>query len=283
MQLTPARIVELSRLLDEVLVLEPDEREAWLARLPDGRRDYAPCLRNMLRKHGRMDEQPLLTTLPRLSDPETDAMQAGDLVGPYRLIRLLGRGGMSVVWLAERADEGLRRQVALKLPLLTLNTPQQLERFARERDVLAGLEHAHIARLYEAGTSPGGRPYLVLECVYGEPLTRYCGERGLSLPARLRLFLQVLDAVAYAHAHLVVHRDLKPANILVDGRGQVKLLDFGIAKLLPGPGQAGDHAPATLHSGWAMTPRYAAPEQLQASLSRQPPTCTRWAWCCTNC
>ncbi|HET7865251.1 MAG TPA: serine/threonine-protein kinase [Burkholderiaceae bacterium] len=209
----------------------------------------------------------LLTTLPRLGAPEAEVAREGDRVGPYRLRRALGHGGMSTVWLAERAtepaDEGVKRQVAVKLPRLTLSTPRQLEQFARERDVLAGLEHAHIARLYEAGVSPAGQPYLVLEYVDGVPLTRYCDEHRLAPTARLRLFLQVLSAVEHAHKHLVVHRDLKPANILVDAQGQVKLLDFGIAKLLRPPGQAGRQAQTTQQGGWPMTPLYAAPEQMQ--------------------
>lgn len=263
MNLTPAHIVELSRLLDEALTLQPDQRDAWLAALEGSRRQFLPALQDMLARHSRLDEHPLLATLPRLSAPEAEVARAGDLIGPYRLLRPLGRGGMAVVWLAERADEGVKRQVAIKLPLLTLSTPQQLERFTRERDVLATLEHAHIARLYEAGVSPTGQPYLVLEYVNGLPLTQHCDERRLGLVARLRLFLQVLAAVEHAHKHLVVHRDLKPSNILVDPQGQVKLLDFGIAKLLPDPTQARSRAQTTQQGAWALTPLYAAPEQLQ--------------------
>lgn len=263
MRLATAHIAELSRLLDVALALAPDEREAWLSGLPPPQQPYMHNLRDMLARQACLDERPLLATLPRLGGPDADDTSAGDRFGPYRLLRPLGRGGMSVVWLAERADAGPRRQVAIKLPLLTLNTPRQQERFARERDVLAGLEHAHIARLYDAGMGARSRPYLVLEYVDGVPLTRHCEERNLPLAARLGLFLQVLDAVEYAHAHLVVHRDIKPANILVDAQGQVKLLDFGIAKLLPGPGEDDGAATATLHAGWAMTPLYASPEQLQ--------------------
>lgn len=263
MRLTPTHIVELSRLLDMALTLAPDRREAWLDGLPPQQQPYVPSLRDMLARQARMDDEPLLGTLPRLAMPEADEAWAGSRIGPYRLLRPLGRGGMSVVWLAERADAGPKRQVAIKLPLLTLNTPTQQERFARERDVLASLEHAHIARLYDAGVGRRGRPYLVMEYVDGVPLTRYCEERGLSLAERLGLFLQVLGAVEYAHAHLVVHRDIKPANILVDAQGQVKLLDFGIAKLLPGPGQEASAATTTLQAGCAMTPLYASPEQLQ--------------------
>jgi len=167
---------------------------------------------------------------------------------------------MSVVWLAEPADGLVRRQVAIKLPSIALGAETLVERFSRERDVLAGLAHAHIARMYDAGVAPTGQPFIVLERVQGCAITQFCDERRLDTVARLRLFLQVLDAVDHAHKHLVVHRDLKPSNILVDNQGQVKLLDFGVAKLLDAP-DVGATA-LTQASGCALTPRYAAPEQL---------------------
>jgi serine/threonine-protein kinase len=155
-------------------------------------------------------------------------------VAGYCLERELGRGGMAVVWLAQRADAVIKRQVALKLPLQSVATATGRARFAQEKDVLAELELPHIARLYDAGVD-GQQPFIALEFVDGLPITRYCDQHGLDLSARLRLFLQVLAAVDHAHRHLVVHRDLKPSNILVDTAGQVKLLDFGIAKLLIDP------------------------------------------------
>ena len=190
----------------------------------------------------------------------TRALQPGDVLGGYRLIRELGRGGMSVVWLAERADGSVKRAVALKMPLYMLQGVE-VERFTRERDALAALSHPHVARLYDAGVLPSGQPFIVLEHVDGAPLTRHCDARRLDVRARLRLFLQVLAAVEHAHKHLVVHRDLKPSNILVDPDGQVKLLDFGIAKLL-GQNEA---AALTQVMGAALTPLYAAPEQLRNS------------------
>ena len=140
---------------------------------------------------------------------------------------------MATVWLAERGDGALQRQVALKLPRAgwALGLAQ---RMARERDILATLEHPHIARLYDAGSTDTGRPYLAMEYVDGEPIDAYARNHALSVPARLRLFLQVAGAVAHAHARLVVHRDLKPTNILVTPAGEVRLLDFGVAKLLEG-------------------------------------------------
>jgi Serine/threonine protein kinase len=178
----------------------------------------------------------------------------------YRLKRELGRGGMSVVWLAERADGVVKRQVALKRPLFTI-LGADVERFARERDALAALTHPHIARLYDAGVTEAGQPFIALEYVNGEDLMDYCEVRRLDVRARIELFLQVLSAVEHAHKHLVVHRDLKPSNILVDAEGQVKLLDFGIAKLL---GETDSAAALTQRAGAAMTPLYAAPEQLLA-------------------
>jgi serine/threonine-protein kinase len=148
------------------------------------------------------------------------------------LIRLLGEGGMAEVWLAQRADGSIRREVALKLPMLRRDREDLSSRFARERDILAALEHPHIARLYDAGVSPDGLPYLATEYVRGERLTAWCDNHRLGVNERLRLVLQVLDALQYAHAHHVIHSDIKPSNILVNEAGHVQLLDFGVAKLL---------------------------------------------------
>ena len=197
----------------------------------------------------------LFSTAPR--QPLAEALataRPGEAIAGYRLLRPLGQGGMASVWLAERAEGGLRREVAIKLPLSA--SPALAERFARERDVLAALDHPHIARLIDAGED-AGRPYLVLEAIAGEPLLTHAEHRQLDTRERVALLLQVLDALAHAHTHMVVHRDLKPANILVDTAGQVKLLDFGIAKLL-----APDAAALTQDAAALLTPRYAAPEQV---------------------
>ena len=156
----------------------------------------------------------------------------GDLIGPYRLIRLLGEGGMAEVWLAQRADGSIKREVALKLPMLWRDREDLPGRFSRECDILAALEHPHIARLYDAGISPEGLPYLAMEYVRGEKLIAWCDAHRAGVRERLRLVLQVLDALQYAHAHQVIHRDIKPSNILVNEAGQVRLLDFGVSKLL---------------------------------------------------
>ncbi|MDX1548600.1 MAG: serine/threonine-protein kinase, partial [Rhodothermales bacterium] len=165
-----------------------------------------------------------------------DELETGTLVDGYRVVRALGRGGMGAVYLAERADGRFDKQVALKVIKRGMDSREILHRFGYECRILARLEHPHIARLYDAGTLPDGRPYFVLEYVEGLRLDHYCDAHRLGVRARLDLFAQVCAAVAFAHSNLVVHRDLKPSNILVaedeEGRPQVKLLDFGIAKLL---------------------------------------------------
>jgi tetratricopeptide (TPR) repeat protein len=201
-----------------------------------------------------METLPATATLPLAAD---------EVLAGYRLIRELGRGGMSVVWLAERADGVVKREVALKMPMFVLRGAGDVERFTRERDALASLSHANVARLYDAGVLPSGQPFIVIEYVDGPTLLEHCERLRLDVAARLRLFLQVLAAVEHAHKHLVVHRDLKPSNILVDAEGQVKLLDFGIAKLL-GEREPVDAA-LTRVQGGALTPLYAAPEQIRGA------------------
>ena len=191
----------------------------------------------------------------------------GQVVGAYRLISLIGQGGMGSVWLAERCDGRFEGRVAVKLLNVALMGRAGEERFRREGTFLAKVTHPHIARLIDAGVSAASQPYLVLEHVDGQPIDRYCDEQALGIEARIRLFLDVLEAVAHAHANLIVHRDLKPANVLVSVDGQVKLLDFGIAKLLSGDAQWGgspvvEASALTREAGAPLTPAYAAPEQL---------------------
>ena len=163
--------------------------------------------------------------------------------GPYRMELLLGEGGMGQVWLAARADGLYQRRVALKLLRPGLADPNLRLRFTRERQILARLEHPHIARLLDAGISNDSQPYLALEYVEGEPITDYCRNRAVPVEARLALFLQICEAVSHAHANLIVHRDLKPSNILVTPGGEVRLLDFGIAKLLDTENKTVDRHP----------------------------------------
>ncbi len=187
----------------------------------------------------------------------------GDAIGPYRLERELGRGGMGTVWLAHRTDE-LRLRVALKVVRRGLDTADVRERFRQEHRVLAALDHPNIARLLDGGVTPDGLPFFVMEYVDGEPIDAYCDRRQLSVDERLRLFADVCGAVQFAHQRLVVHRDLKPSNVLVcddDGRAVVKLLDFGIAKVLR-PDRLGLSGLVTRAEHRLLTPAYASPEQL---------------------
>src|SRR6202051_1408472 len=198
--------------------------------------------------------------------PESDfnpggasGLDAGDFVGPYELIRLLGAGGMAEVWLARRAGGGVKRDRGRKLPLLTRPGNDLEQRFVHERDILASLEHPNIARFYDAGVDTEGLPYLSMEYVKGQTLMGWCDTQALRLEERLALFLQVLDAVKYAHEKHVIHRDLKPSNIFVTESGQVRLLDFGVAKLLQ---DDGDQTQISRIYGQALTPDYASPELL---------------------
>jgi len=256
--------------LDSVFELSGDERERWLAQLEISDPDVGRLLRELVATHEAigassfLDRSPL-EGLDRASDL-TGASTApgspliGKQFGPYRVLSLLGYGGMGSVWLAERVDGLFARQVALKLVHAGLIGAEISERFAREREILASLNHPNIARLLDAGLSEDGQPYIAIEYIAGTPLTQYCDDRCLSLSERLELFGQVLRAVQYAHTHLVIHRDLKPSNILITNDGQAQLLDFGIAKLLT-DGVAKE-TELTQLGGRALTPDYAAPEQL---------------------
>jgi len=255
--------------LDRLLSAEESQRKILLGELaaadPALRARVERLLASaLLPDQSRVIARPVVDGLTHLNIEAAASLSEGMVLAGYRLIRELGRGGMAVVWLAERADGVVKRQVALKMPMFILQGEADLARFARERDALASLSHPNVARLYDAGVLPSGQPFIVLERVDGVPLTLYCDERKLDVTARLRLFFQVLAAVDHAHKHLLVHRDLKPSNILVDAEGQVKLLDFGIAKLLA-EGDA-PTAPLTEQAGGAMTPLYAAPEQLRGNV-----------------
>ncbi len=273
---TSAHPVKLSRelwqqvgpLFSAALEKAPPAREAWLAELEATQPDAAPFVRRMLEAHERAERSGEMETVPRLapSPPWASNRAPGERVGPFELLRPIGRGGMGEVWLARQADGRLEREVALKLPVVHEHPGEWQERFRRERDILARLEHPNIARLYDAGVSESGQPWLAMEYVEGLPLTEHVTSRSLTVGARLGLFRQILAAVAHAHRHLVVHRDIKPANILIDASGQVKLLDFGIAKLVEPGDAAGEAADLTRLGGRVMTIRYAAPEQVAAGV-----------------
>jgi hypothetical protein len=253
---------EVDRLFQRTLDLPAEERAAYLAEACGT--DHA--LREaVLRLLGAVEASEGLFEGPRpeavLAALDATARDHPDLdrIGRYRVVRRLARGGMGTVYLAERADGSFERRAAIKLLRRGLDTEDILARFRAERQILADLEHPNIARLLDGGSTPSGRPYLVMEYVAGAPITDYCESEGLDLEARLRLFVDVADAVHHAHAHGVIHRDLKPANIFVDPRGNVKLLDFGIARLL------GDD-PESTHTRTGqrlLTPDHASPEQVR--------------------
>src|SRR5436190_5524975 len=255
----------LNSLLDRALDLSSTEQLPWIDALGAEYDALKPRLRDLVCRGAVLRTSQLLDTIPKLpglhdEPPGPPAPCANDIVGVYRLIRELGVGGMGTVWLAERSDGLIHRPVALKLPRSWSYSGALAERLARERDILATLNHPNIARLYDAGMTVRGQPYLALEYVEGSRIDEFVREARLDLPAVLELFLQVTDAVSHAHAQLVVHRDLKPSNILVAAGGHIRLLDFGIAKLLD-QGEARE-TELTEQSGRALTPDYASPEQI---------------------
>jgi eukaryotic-like serine/threonine-protein kinase len=254
---------EADRLFDQALELAPGDRDRWLDQSCAGN----PALRQQVEALLRADAAAanfLELDGWRLAEPLLDRSEAdsaaGRGIGPYRVVRELARGGMGVVYLAERADGQFEQRVALKLIKRGMDSDEIHRRFLAERQILARLNHPHIARLLDGGVSAEGQPYFAIEYIDGSTILAHCESRGLGLEQRLRLFLDVCDAVRYAHQSLVVHRDLKPSNIMVTPDGQVKLLDFGIAKLL-GEGSGGETG-LTETGMRVMTPEYAAPEQV---------------------
>ena len=253
-------LATLSPLLDQATELAPDARAAWLAGLRREQPGLAAELESLL---GSEAEMVAAGFLSRSGAAELLGVPpAGGQVGPYALVRPLGHGGMGSVWLGQRNDGRYEGQVAVKLLSGALLHPAGAERFRREANALARLTHPGIARLIDAGVSPAGQSYLVLEYVDGGRIDEYCDAHRLTPGRRLELFQQVLGAVAHAHASLIVHRDIKPSNILVTPDGRAKLLDFGIAKLLEPDSAARPDSGLTEGGGIACTPGFAAPEQL---------------------
>ena len=250
----------LSRLLDEALELPERARASWLASQRAQNPVLAAELEALLDHESTMDRADFLGENQAGKLPQWSTL-AGQTFGSYAIERPLGQGGMGSVWLARRDDGRFEGAAAIKFLSLAVAGPVGEERFRREGTALARLTHPNIARLLDAGVGPIGLPYLVLEYVEGMPIDEWCDARTLSVDARLRLFQQVLAAVSHAHANFIVHRDLKPANILVSGDGTVKLLDFGIAKLLEEGGEVSNVLTGT-HGG-VFTYKYAAPEQIR--------------------
>jgi non-specific serine/threonine protein kinase/serine/threonine-protein kinase len=246
----------------EAAALEAGEREAFLATACEGDPDLHREVRSLLAwdegSGGFLEDSPI--SAGDVAAAMQDDARIGQVLGAWRITAAIGRGGMGVVYRAERADAAFQKDVAIKVVRSGLQSAPILERFHRERATLAALDHPNIARLVDGGATTEGEPYFVMDFVDGVPIDVYCDRRRLTVRERLTLFHAVSDGVRYAHEHLVVHRDVKPDNILVSGEGQPKLLDFGVAKILSeGPGPADDAAAAAT---WLMTPDFASPEQM---------------------
>ena len=255
--MTGARWGEVKAVLAAVLEAPPEKRAALIDTLCGSDGEMRASVESMLAMEARAEELLNTQVVPgaalRSEDP------APEQIGPYRILREIGRGGMGVVYLGERADGEFRRQAAIKVITSGLRDADLERRFRRERQILATLEHPGIARMLDGGATAQGQPYFVMEYVAGVPLPAYCEKTGAGVEARLKLFLAVCDAVEYAHQRLIVHRDLKPGNILVTADGTAKLLDFGLARVTDAT--AGEDL--TMTGVALMTPAYASPEQVR--------------------
>jgi eukaryotic-like serine/threonine-protein kinase len=250
----------LAPYLDRALDVPLEERANWIASIAHEDQALAVELQALLDEHAALGRDRFLEQSP---SPLVDAQPlAGATFGAYTLTKPIGRGGMGTVWLAARSDGRFQGLAAVKLLNLALIGRAGEERFNREGSILARLTHAHVAHLIDAGVSTAGHPYLVLEYVDGQPIDVYCDTHGIDIDGRIALVLDVLAAVAHAHANLIVHRDIKPSNVLVRTDGEVKLLDFGIAKLLESDEPAAAATMLTREGGRVLTPEYAAPEQI---------------------
>ena len=248
---TSDRRAVIEAIFDDALDVPPEHRASWLnARCGDDS-DLHREVELLLEAHGR--DSPLDSPAAGHLAALVPDLTRGRRIGPYRVLRELGRGGMGVVYLAERDDGQFRRRVAVKVLRATQDADELYKRFIAERQILASLNHPGIAQLLDGGLSDGHLPYLVIEYVDGLPITEYCDRHRLDVPARLKLFRDVCAAVCHAHQNLVLHRDLKPGNVLVTGDGHVKLLDFGIAKLM-NPNLSGVEQPVTRTAFRLMTP-----------------------------
>jgi non-specific serine/threonine protein kinase/serine/threonine-protein kinase len=259
---SPERWQRLNDLFHDAAALDPARRPSFLDAACGGDAELRAEVDRLLRAHDVADAFLATRTVADEggAGSEDESSVAGRRVGPYVLVREVGRGGMGAVYLAERADEQFQKRVAIKLIKRGMDTDALLRQFRSERQILASLDHPHIARLLDGGTTDDGRPYFVMEHIEGVRIDAYCDAHRLPVPARLALFRQVCSAVSYAHQQLVVHRDIKPSNILVTSDGTPKLLDFGIARILHGDGEPDA---ATQTGVRLVTPEYASLEQLQ--------------------
>jgi eukaryotic-like serine/threonine-protein kinase len=263
--MTPEELGRIRVIYEQVLPMNGADRETHLDRECQTQQNVREGVERLLKARENIPtwlDRPAVGAAKAFVAPELPKMEGRHFSG-YTLIREIGRGGMGAVYLAERSDDTFHRQAAIKLVLPPANSAAVIARFQQEREILASLDHPNIAKLLDAGITDEGWPYFVMEFVDGQPIHRWCDERKLNISQRLELFRGVIDAVRYAHQHLVVHRDLKPGNIFVTNDGVVKLLDFGIAKVLA-TRNAGE-APETLTLARMMTPEYASPEQVNGT------------------
>ena len=274
--MTPDRFRQIRNLYEAALERDTSGRAGFLREASHGDDDLFREVDRLLIAHERTRgfiATPLI--IPEVSggvEEESIPRMEGRRIGSYQILRELGRGGMGAVSLGSRVDHTFRKQVAVKIVHSALGGAAVLRRFRREREILATLDHPNIARLFDGGSTEEGLPHFVMEYVEGQPIDVWCDQKKVNVTGRLELFRSVCAAVQYAHQNLVVHRDLKPSNILITSDGIVKLLDFGIAKLLDPEGEAGQETVTLLQ---CMTPAYASPEQSRARRSERQAMCTR--------
>ncbi|WP_158298979.1 serine/threonine-protein kinase [Sphingomonas psychrotolerans] len=265
----------IQALFEDLVDFPPDEQERRLKRStqPSAIVSQTEALLAAARADGILDMATPSIDLPG-GPTGYRSLAEGQIVGGFTVDRLIGRGGMGEVYLAHRTTEDFEQRVALKM--LRAEASDRGDMFARERRLLARLEHPGIARLIDAGIAEDGRPFMAMEYVDGEPIDIWCRTHKADLDTRLTLFRNVCEAVSYAHGHLVIHRDIKPSNIVIEAGGKPRLLDFGIAKLLD------DTAAVPIVTQAMLTPEHAAPSNSMATRRRSPPTSTGSAYCCTN-
>ena len=257
----------LEEIFQSALDCAPQSRAAWLDAACGGDAELRREVEALLAAHGRGEldftHRAAFADALKVLEQRTAAVHEGQRIGPYRIVRELGRGGMSRVYLAARADQAFEKQVAIKVVERGLDSEEVTRRFESERQILARLDHPNVTRIIDGGQTDDGLLFLVMDYVEGEPIDRYCDARTLDVSARLGLFQGVCAAVHYAHQHLIIHRDIKPGNVLVTRDGVPRLLDFGIAKLLSPEAQPSESTRTMLRR---LTPEYASPEQVRGEV-----------------
>ncbi|MCI0447778.1 serine/threonine protein kinase, partial [bacterium] len=260
--MTPERWQRIEEIFHQAVEMSPEARELFL----DESCKTDPSLKQevkLLLAHETGDSiQQAVLGVAEAFSAERSADLVGRRIGPYRLTTLIGQGGMGAVYLAVRDDDTYQKQVAIKVIKRGMDTDLILRRFRHERQILATLEHPFIARLFDGGSTEEGLPFLVMEYIEGQPVTKYCDAKELAIVERLKIFQLICQAVQHAHRNLIVHRDIKPSNILVTEDGTPKLLDFGIAKLL-NPDSSDSNMTQTIGAFPMLTPDYASPEQVR--------------------